>query len=80
MMKKTAKQAVGVGIRCTLGGAVLPRLLLPQNYNDTWPPLLQYTMTSFVICYGASFAVLLLINWVKAKRDTKKDGEEQPPM
>ena len=37
-------------------------------------------MTSFVICYGASFAVLLLINWVKAKRDTKKDGEEQPPM
>ena len=72
MMKKTAKQAVGVGIRCTLGGAVLPRLLLPQNYNDTWPPLLQYTMTSFVICYGASFAVLLLINWVKAKRDNKK--------
>ena len=37
MMKKTAKQAVGVGIGCTLGGAVLPRLLLPQNYNDTCP-------------------------------------------
>lgn len=80
MMKKTAKQAVGVGIGCTLGGTVLPRLLLAQNYNSTWPPLWQHAIIGFVACYGASFAVFLLINWVKAKWGTKKDSEEQPPV
>lgn len=81
MMKKAAKQAVGVGIGCTLGGTVLPRLLLAQNYNSTWPPLWQHAIIGFVACYGASFAVFLLMNWLETKRrGAKKDGEEQPPV
>ena len=80
MMKKAAKQAIGVAIGCTLGGAVLPRLLMPQIYNGTWPPLLQYTITSFLVCYAGSFAVFLLIGWLSEKRSRKNDGEERPPV
>ena len=80
MIKKAAKQAIGIGLGCTLGGTVLPRLLLAQNYNSTWPPLWQHVATSFVVCYGVSFAVLLLMNWLKAKWGTKKNGEDQPPV
>ncbi len=57
---------------------MLPRLLLAQNYNSTWPPLWQHVATSFVVCYGVSFAVLLLMNWLGAKRSKQKKGEEQP--
>lgn len=80
MIKKAAKQAIGIGLGCTLGGTVLPRLLLAQNYNSTWPPLWQHVATSFVVCYGVSFAVFLMVNWLKAKWGTKKDGEDQPPV
>ena len=80
MIKKAAKQAIGVSIGCTLGGAVLPRLLMPQNYNDTWPTLWWHAVTVFVVCYGASLAVFLLIGWLGAKWNRKKDGEEQPPV
>ncbi len=79
MIKKAAKQAIGIGLGCTLGGTVLPRLLLAQNYNSTWPPLWQHAATSFVVCYGVSFAVLLLMNWLGAKWGKQKNGEEQPP-
>ena len=80
MIKKAAKQAIGIGLGCTLGGTVLPRLLLAQNYNSTWPPLWQHVAISFVVCYGVSFAVLLLMNWLGAKRSKQKKGEEQPPV
>lgn len=80
MIKKAAKQAIGTGLGCTLGGTVLPRLLLAQNYNSTWPPLWQHVATSFVVCYGVSFAVLLLMNWLGAKWGKQKKGEEQPPV
>lgn len=80
MIKKAAKQAIGIGLGCALGGTVLPRLLLAQNYNSTWPPLWQHVATSFVVCYGVSFAVFLMVNWLKAKWGTKKDGEDQPPV
>lgn len=67
MIKKSLKSAIGIGIGTTLGGCILPRLLLSGAYNDTWPPIWKQAILYFVISYPVAFLVFLLIEWVKSK-------------
>ena len=38
-LRRALRQGPGVGAGIMLGGALIPRLAMPERYNDTWPPL-----------------------------------------
>jgi len=67
MIKEALKRAAGMGIGVALGGCILPRLLYPHMYNNTYPPIWQQAILYFAVGYIVSFAVYLLIAWLKAK-------------
>lgn len=71
MTKKALKSAIWVGIAITISG-VLPRLLSPQLYNDTYPPILIQALIHFVAGFVVCFLVYLLIENVKSKSKNEK--------
>lgn len=67
MIKKALKSAIGISIGLTFGGVVLPRLMFPEFYNHTYPPLLKQILIYFLFSYAVCFLTSLLINWIKIK-------------
>lgn len=67
MFKRALKSAIGVSIGVTIGSVVLPRILFPGLYNNTYPPILKQTVLYFMISYVVCFLATLLIEWIKIK-------------
>lgn len=67
MVKRALKSAIGIGVGATLGGVLLPRLLFPAQYNETFPPIWQQVLLYFAVSYAVSFLTYLLIEWLKSK-------------
>lgn len=65
MIRKAAKNAVGIAIGTMVGGCILPRIIFRDLYNDTWPPLWKEAILYFATGYVAAFSVLLLIYRIK---------------
>ena len=68
MIKKSLFQAVCLSAGITAGGVVLPRMLYPQRFNATYPPLWAHTLGYFLVGFAACFIIYLLINLFAAKR------------
>lgn len=68
MIKKSLKSAIWVALGVTFGSVILPRLMSPQLYNETYPSLLLQAFAGFCAGYVASFLVYLLIEYVKSKK------------
>ena len=67
MVKKSLKQAIGISVGTAIGGVLLPRLLFPDMFNETYPPIWKQMIIYLAVAYIGSFLVFLLINWIKAK-------------
>ena len=48
-------------------GNVLWRIVNPELFNETWPPIVLQAIISLVVIYIGAFFVVLLIEWVKSK-------------
>lgn len=68
MVKRALKSAIGVSLGIAAGGTVLPRLLHPYFYNNTYPPLWIHALLNFSIAYISCFLMYLLAEWIKSKR------------
>ncbi len=51
----TSSLATGFGVM--IGGALVPRLFFPGNFNDTWPPLFLHCAGVFLVGFLSAFAV-----------------------
>lgn len=67
MFKRALKFAIGPSIGITLGGIIIPRIMFPNLYNETYPPILVQAGLYFVVGYIVSLLVSLLIEWIKSK-------------
>ena len=65
MFKRALKFAIGPSIGITLGGIIIPRIMFPNLYNETYPPILVQAGLYFVVGYIVSFLVSLFIEWIK---------------
>lgn len=78
MIKKSLFQAVCLSAGITAGGVLIPRLLHPQRYNATYPPLWAHALGYFLVGISACFAVYLLINlFMYRKKNTDKSGNKK---
>ncbi len=68
MVKRALKSAIGVSLGVAIGGTVLPRLLRPWFYNNTYPPLWIHALLNFSFAYAACFLIYLFAEWIKSKR------------
>lgn len=67
MLKRALKFAIGPSIGVTLGGIIIPRIMSPNLYNETYPPILVQAALYFIIAYIISFLVSFFIEWTKSK-------------
>jgi|GEM_PF-1966957 len=67
MLKRALKSAAGIGIGVMTGSVIIPRLLFSGRYNSTYPPLSIHALQGFLFGYAGSFAVCLLVEWLKTK-------------
>jgi O-antigen/teichoic acid export membrane protein len=67
MFRRALKFAIGPSIGITLGGIIIPRIMFPNLYNETYPSILVHAVLYFAVGYIVSFLVALLIEWVKSK-------------
>lgn len=65
--KRALKAAIGPSLGTVLGGVIIPRLIYPYRYNDTYPPLLIHACQWFLVGYAVSFLVILIFEWAKSK-------------
>lgn len=72
MLKRALKFAIGPSVGITLGGVIIPRIMFPNLYNETYPPILLQAGIYFVVGYIVSFLVSLLIEWIKLKAESKQ--------
>jgi hypothetical protein len=72
MLKRALKFAIGPSVGITLGGIIIPRIIFPNLYNETYPPILLQACFYFVVGYIVSFLVSLLIEWIKSKAESKQ--------
>lgn len=72
MLKRALKFAIGPSVGITLGGIIIPRIIFPNLYNETYPPILFQACFYFVVGYIVSFLVSLLIEWIKSKAESKQ--------
>jgi putative flippase GtrA len=72
MLKRALKFAIGPSVGITLGGIIIPRIMFPNLYNETYPPILLQAGIYFVVGYIVSFLVSLLIEWIKLKAESKQ--------
>ena len=72
MLKRALKFAIGPSVGITLGGIIIPRIMFPNLYNETYPPILLQAGLYFVVGYIVSFLVSLLIEWIKLKAESKQ--------
>jgi uncharacterized membrane protein len=70
MLKRALKFAIGPSIGITIGGIIIPRIMLSYLYNETYPPIIVQAGLYFIVGYIVSFLVSLLIEWVKLKFDS----------
>ena len=62
MIKRALKKAIGPSIGVMIGN-VAWRIMHPQLYNETWPPIFVQAVYSLLVGYAVCFAVVLLIEW-----------------
>ncbi|HHV17918.1 MAG TPA: hypothetical protein GXZ27_03575 [Thermoanaerobacterales bacterium] len=72
MLKRALKFAIGPSVGITLGGVIIPRIMFPNLYNETYPPILLQASLYFAIGYIASFLVSLFIEWVNSKAESNQ--------
>lgn len=75
MIKKSLIQAISLSAGITAGGVLIPRLLYPNNYNMTYPPLWAHALGYFLMGCGACFAIYLLINLFIARKKEADKGD-----
>lgn len=68
MVQKALKSAFAVSLGVAIGGTVLPRLLYPLLYNDTYPPLWVHALLNFGAAYLTCFLIDVFTEWIKSKR------------
>lgn len=61
MLRRALKFAIGPSVGITLGGLIIPRIVFPNQYNETYPPILEYAGLYFVVGYMVSFLVSLYL-------------------
>jgi len=71
MYKKSVKKiillAAAIGFGNALGGVVIPRLVRPYLYNETYPSVFLQAFLSFVIGFAVSFLIYIFLSWIKSK-------------
>lgn len=72
MIKRALKLAIGPSLGITLGGIIIPRMMYPSRYNETYPPILLHVILYLFVGYMVSFLVCLLIEWIKSKTEIKQ--------
>ena len=71
MLKRALKFAIGPSVGITLGGVIIPRIMFPNLYNETYPPILLQAGLYFAVGYIVSFLVSMFIEWIKSKAKSK---------
>ena len=71
MLKRALKFAIGPRVGITLGGEIIPRIMFPNLYNETYPPILLQAGLYFAVGYIVSFLVSMFIEWIKSKAKSK---------
>jgi len=66
MIKRALKFAIWPSVGAMVGN-VLWRIVNPELFNETWPPIVLQAIISLVVIYTGAFFVVLLIEWVKSK-------------
>lgn len=66
-VKKSVQMASGIGVGTALGGVIIPRIMHPYLYNETYPPLLRHSLFAFVIGFIVSFLIFIFIEGIKSK-------------
>lgn len=67
MIKQAFKRALWVSLGVTIGGVLLPRILFPQRYNATYPPLALHALMYFALGYVVCFLTLWFLSFLKSK-------------
>ncbi len=71
MLKRALKFAIGPSAGIALGGVIIPRIMFPHLYNETYPPILLHATLYFFGGYIVSSLVFLLIEWIKSRAQSK---------
>ncbi len=67
MLKQAAKTAAAIGVGVALGSAVLPRMLSPHLYDESFPPIWAQAAIHFAVVFAVCLLLNLLIQFVKKK-------------
>ncbi|WP_296971353.1 MULTISPECIES: hypothetical protein [Tepidanaerobacter] len=59
-------------LRNNFGSVIIPRIIFPHLYNETYPPILLQAGLNFVVIYIVSSLVSLLIEWIKSRAQSKQ--------
>ena len=73
MLKRALYLAIGTAVGVTIGRTILSRMIFPELYNATYPPLWQDALLTFAVGFVGAFVVAMLIEWVRAKLQPKED-------
>lgn len=72
MFKGSLKFAIGPSLGIALGGVIIPRLMKPYLYNETYPPILVHATMYLIGGYIVSVLVFMIIGWTKSKLDAER--------
>ena len=74
LLKRASKYAVGPSIGVMIGVTISRTIMFPNLYNETFPSVFLYAITSFAAAYIGAFLISLFIGWLKLK--TGKQGSD----
>jgi len=73
MLKRALKFAIGPSIGVALGGTIIPRLVHPYRYNETYPPLIWHGALALVFSYFVCFLIILLLECLKVRAKNNRE-------
>ena len=68
MLKKIIIPAIFIGFGCALGGSVIPRLMFPGAFGQSYPPIWLHALVNFAVSGLTAFAILALMELVRKRK------------